>query len=190
MRMSRPKPWTRTTAGPSPATSYTSRAPGRSRTAVTPLAWRAWSMVMPAWWLAAGDRGIGAHTQSGRGPATHLARRNTQLAGPGAGRSWTAGWPRASPGARRQEHPLRDLAVAETLGDQPEHVRLAFGHAQRAQWSRQVPVAGRARHRRADPAQQGPAGGRDPVVSARGEVRGGFPQPGDRLAPAVGQRRL
>ena len=45
-------------------------------------------------------------------------------------------------------------------------------------------------HRRASPSQQRPAGRRDPLVASGREVRDGFPQPGHRIAPAVGEGRL
>ena len=45
-------------------------------------------------------------------------------------------------------------------------------------------------HRGTGAAQQRPAGRRDPLVAAGREVCGGFPQPGHRLAPAVGEGRL
>ena len=94
-------------------------------------------------------------------------------------------------GARRQEHPLRDLAVAQALRDQPEDIGLAFGHAQRPQPAGQFPVTGAVpRHRRPGPAQQPAAGGRHPLVAARGEVGRGLAQPPDRVTPAVGERRL
>src|SRR5260370_1424196 len=108
MRMSSPNPWMSTTAGPSPVTSYTRRAPGRSSTAVT--------------WPP---------------------------------RRGTAGAPGPPPPAAATTPPLVACAVP--------------------------------RPRRSGPAQQAPAGRRHLVVAACGEVGGGFPQPRDRLTPAISQ---
>ena len=111
---------------------------------------------------------------------------------PGAGRSWPAGSPRA----------FRPCAATGTSASAISRLPRPWAASLSTSASRSVTPSARSwpgssrtarppsRDRRPGPAQQFPAGGRHPVIAARGEETGCLAQPGSRLTPAIGEGRL
>jgi hypothetical protein len=94
-------------------------------------------------------------------------------------------------GPRRQVQAPGDLGIGEPVGDEVQHLCLAPGHAGPEQFGWQAGVAAApARRPLAGRAQQALAGGCGTPEPELGEGRIGRAQQGDRIAPAIAQRRL